>query len=472
MTDDLTREHERALLACALLGDAHAARNLLGMVQAPMFADPKLARAWSALRRVLALEAAAPAPIDLVDAVATELGGDTDVPSRTDLHALTSEVPSAANATYYALRVIDHYVRREATGMIGDAEAERTADMATADLLLGLEARARRLRDLAAAAPAPLLHPAADFADVPQPAPVLWRDPGSYDEHDPERCDAVLSIGEVALLSAAGGLGKSTATLEIATAAAAATDLGLPFGAACGLRAAPGPVVLVSYEDAPARITARLRWSADADVPAGIVLWPDPEPLWSADLDARGASHHGPQWDALWREVRATDARLVVIDPVSAALADVSTAETGPVRSFLRALTSEATPNHTAQWNGCGVLLVAHDTKTARDAVRRGEDPGAGVVAGSAAWYDGARGVLTLLRDPAPHSTDRLMECVKANYGRTGWGARLSERIGPSGAFHGLELAACLDRTGLDAAKKGLASSTSHPVDGETNPYA
>ena len=47
MTDDMTREHERALLACALLGDAHAARNLLGMVQAPMFADPKLARAWS-----------------------------------------------------------------------------------------------------------------------------------------------------------------------------------------------------------------------------------------------------------------------------------------------------------------------------------------------------------------------------------------------------------------------------------------
>ena len=86
--------------------------------------------------------------------------------------------------------------------MIGAAaEAERTADMATADLLLGLEARARRLREIAAAAPAPLLHPAADFADVRQPAPVLWRDPGSYDEHDPERRDAVLSIGEVALLS-------------------------------------------------------------------------------------------------------------------------------------------------------------------------------------------------------------------------------------------------------------------------------
>ena len=74
MIDDLTREHERALLACALLGDAHAARNLLGMVQAPMFADPKLARAWSALRRVLALEAAAAPTRTLLNSVATPTG--------------------------------------------------------------------------------------------------------------------------------------------------------------------------------------------------------------------------------------------------------------------------------------------------------------------------------------------------------------------------------------------------------------
>ena len=412
MTDALTREHERALLACALLGDAHTGRNLLDMVQAPMFADSKLARAWSALRRVL--EAAVPAPIDLIDAVATELGGDTDAPGRTDLHAMTREVPSAANATYYAQRVIDHYIRREATGMIGPTEAERTAVMATADLLLGIETRARRLRELgSAAAPAPLLRHAIDFAGVPQPAPVLWRDHGSLVAHDPERCDAVLSIGEVAILSAAGGLGKSTATLEIATAAAAAADLGLPFGAACGLRAVPGPVVLVSYEDAPARIAARLRWSADADLSAGIVLWPDPEPLWTADLDARGASRHGPQWDALWREVRATGARLV-IDPVSAALADLSTAETGPIRAFLRALTSDAAPNHDAQWDGCGVLLVAHDTKSARDAVRRGEDPGAGVVAGSASQLRPQRRTSTASNRPAAWNRSGLEAAKKS----------------------------------------------------------
>ena len=112
---------------------------------------------------------------------------------------------------------------------------------------------------------------------------------------------------------------------------------------------------------------------------------------------------------------------------MSAALTDVSTTETGPVHAFLRALTREAAPDEAAGWHGCGVLLVAHDTKAARNALARGEDPGAGMVAGSAAWYDGARGVLSLMRDPLG-SDDRLPECVKANYGRTGWGARLAER--------------------------------------------
>ena len=98
------------------------------------------------------------------------------------------------------------------------------------------------------------------------------------------------------------------------------------------------------------------------------------------------------------------------------------------------------------------MLLVAHDTKAARDATRRGDDPGAGVVAGSAAWYDGARGVLALGRDPL--SDDRLLESVKANYGRTGWGARLVERIGPAGTFRGLTLGAPIARADMEAAKR------------------
>ena len=443
LTPDQTAEHERLLLACALQ-NADTARELLRTVQAPMIADGRLARAWSALRRVLAAETG---PVDLAGAVATELAGEGgDALSLVDLHDLTREVPSAANAAYYAARVVDAHVRREAAGMVSEADLERNRDRPTADLLAGVEARARHLRELLAGpgAAAPVVVSAAEYADVPQPAPVLWRArPSAPDSTD---VDAVLAVGEVAILASAGGLGKSTFTLEIASAAVAAADLGAASGDACGLSVAAGPVVVVSYEDSPARIAHRLKWMNPGDVPAAVHLVPDPAPLWTADVDHYGSSHPGAQWDALWRAVRNLRARLVVVDPVSAALADVSTTETGPVRAFLRALTAEATAA------GAGVLLVAHDTKAARNAVARGEDPGAGMVAGSAAWYDGARGVLSLV--PDPESSDRLLQCVKANYGRTGWGTRLTERLGPGGAFRGLVLGASMDRADIEAAKR------------------
>ena len=71
LTPDLTAEHERALLACALQ-NANTARELLALVQAPMIADAGLSRAWSALRRMLAAETG---PVDLTAAVAAELAG-------------------------------------------------------------------------------------------------------------------------------------------------------------------------------------------------------------------------------------------------------------------------------------------------------------------------------------------------------------------------------------------------------------
>ena len=296
------------------------------------------------------------------------------------------------------------------------------------------------------------LRQAADFANVAQPTPVLWRDDPTAPENSTD-VDAVLSVGEVALLSSAGGLGKSTFTLEVACAAVVAADRQQDYGAACGLRVLPGPVVLASYEDAPARIAHRLKWMFAGSVANGIHLWPDPAPLWVAGPES-GESCHGAGWSMFWRAVRAISARLVMVDPVSAAMADASTSETGPVRAFLQALTREAAPDEAADWRGCGVLLVAHDTKAARDAQRRGDAPGSGVVAGSAAWYDGARGVLSLMQDPDEASNDRLLECVKANYGRTGWGARLSERSGDKGTFRGLKLDTDLDRAALSAAKK------------------
>ena len=76
---------------------------------------------------------------------------------------------------------------------------------------------------------------------------------------------------------------------------------------------------------------------------------------------------------------------MVVIDPASAALDSVSMNESGPVRAFMGALAREA------KAAGCGVLVVAHDTKAARNAARDGGDRGAGAVAGSATWFDAPR---------------------------------------------------------------------------------
>ena len=177
---------------------------------------------------------------------------------------------------------------------------------------------------------------ARDVFHLPQPAPVLWRDPDP--RTDPGEVDAVLSVGEVAILASAGGLGKSCLTLALAVETATAAEAGREYGNACGLR-----------------------------------------------VKAGGAVTRCDAWPRLWEEIKAARPSLVIVDPVSAALADADTSQTGPARTFLRLLSQEAA---TA---GCGVLLVAHDTKSARNLAMAGQDPGAGAVAGSAAWYDGAR---------------------------------------------------------------------------------
>jgi len=251
--------------------------------------------------------------------------------------------------------------------------------------------------------------PVACWREAQIPDPVLSKAEGSSRA-------ALLSVGEVALLASAGGLGKSTLTVGLAAVAADGGD-------AFGLRVEPGPVVLGSYEDAPARIAARLRWYAECpagkDAPAAwsnLYLLPRPRSLWQADDD--GGSEPGPDWSRFWRTVHKTGAKLAIVDPASVALADANTNQTGPVRAFLDAMSAEA------EAHGCGVLIVAHDTKAARNEARAGGNPGAGAVAGSAAWYDAARGVLYVRREFG----GLTLECLKSNYGPTGWGAHLEMR--------------------------------------------
>ena len=212
-----------------------------------------------------------------------------------------------------------------------------------------------------------------------EPVPVLWRDDsGGW-------ADAVLSAGEVAVLSATGGTGKSTLTLQVAIAGAAAPADG--YGEACGLRVRSGPVVFVSYEDSAVRMAARVRGIAGSGRDTDRILyWPDPGPLY---IGFEGGREQGP----------------------------------GPARE--------------AKAAGCGVLIVAHDTKAARNAVKEGDTPGAGAVAGSATWFDAPRGVLYLSRKGDDGA--RELQCIKANYGRSGWAVNLAEKFDGGGRFVGFE---------------------------------
>ena len=267
----------------------------------------------------------------------------------------------------------------------------------------------------------PLSVPLSDYAGAPIPKPVIWR-------HDPMAkptapiSESFLSIGEVAILTGAGGLGKSTVIAALLSARSNPNPNTPGYVESCGLASRPGPSMFLSYEDVPARVAHRFGWYGG--VPSDVHVVPDAHPLWQVSEEAVGASGPGPDWDRFWRDVRSLGTDLVVIDPIKNALAGVSVSEDSPVRTFLRALTAEAAPDHANDWQGCGVLLVGHSTKSARNALASGEDPNAGVIGGSASWYDGARGVLSMFTSNLDPDT-QILQCVKSNYGPHGWGAAL-----------------------------------------------
>ena len=259
---------------------------------------------------------------------------------------------------------------------------------------------------------APVFGTAAEALKDPEPVSLLQRKGGG---------GAILSAGEIAVLSGEGGAGKSTLAAQLAATAAGTNDTECALAA--GLLIQGGPVVILSYEDRARRVAHRLNavksylseredapnalcrvhiadmagWPLFG-IPQGSGRWDPPQPL-------------SPGWAATWRYIRSLEPRprLIVIDPVGEAFAANSN-ELAGVRAFYGAL------RKTAEAAECGILLVSHSTKEDRKKV--GATPGA--VAGSAAWTDAARGVLTLDRegDPdRPNPTDPFtLRLIKANY--------------------------------------------------------
>lgn len=241
---------------------------------------------------------------------------------------------------------------------------------------------------------------------------------------------AVLTIGEVCLLSGAGGVGKSMLTGSLALGFAMTAENSLTPLPGQIFDGVGGPVLMAAYEDHPAVIAHRLRrltreWrgfaeegklgsytpdNVDSALGYGGTLkmkgWPLYGPAGAdgqlALYNARPAPLEG--WAVLWETAHRIGAKLVIIDPAKSAYVGEANAQ-APVQEFLDALGQQA------EDAGLGVLVVAHSNKTAR-AGRDVYDPGQ--VAGSAAWADGVRGVLTLTRQ---EDGGVVLAVAKANWG-------------------------------------------------------
>ena len=130
-----------------------------------------------------------------------------------------------------------------------------------------------------------LLRPAVDFARAPEPAPALWRDPSSYVAHDP----GALRRGVVDRRSSPSYRppavsARAPPPWKIASAAAAVWRRLRPARRSWPCRRGHLRGCTDSHRR-PSCVGA-----ADSEADRAFLRWPDPDPLWSADLDTRGAS--------------------------------------------------------------------------------------------------------------------------------------------------------------------------------------
>ena len=245
-----------------------------------------------------------------------------------------------------------------------------------------------------------------------------------------------LPAGDVGILAGQGGERKSTLTIQMAIAAAAAEDGALvsPFSGleinpddlftlGGGLAVRGGPVCMATWEDAAPWLAVRARAIAahldscsnstrhtriltDATRLASVQLGYGEALYGVTAADDRYALPHiiPAGWDRLWDAVRAVQAVLVTIDPIN--LAAVWTGY-GPteVGAFLGAIKDEL-------GDRAGALLVGHTGKAAA----KTDEPTALDILGSGAWSHRAR-CCFVARASKSHIDLHL---VKANYAPQG----------------------------------------------------
>ena len=395
--------------------------------------------------RLLALAHSLLAILDIAAAASADPADpDTGRKARDDARSAAADLHRAASP--------DGQAHSPAEGVLASVEAIRSAARS------GNPAELRRTISAAACPPFPYFGPLADaFGDLPDTLLRWGGKPG-----------ALLTAGEVLVVSGAGGQGKSSLTLQWALAAAGADgfhaveprypgDTGFvaafPAGSdSGGVEIRRGPVVIGGYEDLPAVMHARARRilagpDSAADLPPSKAIPSDLTmislrglPLYGpvedrADGDRRAALYNArpgllppwrPFWDSVSRVMGPRDTRppgLVILDPATAAFIaeDIRTA---PVREFLDACRIELDELD------AGLIIVAHPSKAGRNAGGAGADG----LSGSSAWFDASRGVLYLGRcgeQENDHDPAFDLRGEKANHGPS-FAALTLRRDGPA----------------------------------------
>ena len=246
------------------------------------------------------------------------------------------------------------------------------------------------LEDYADEPPAPKLSPVSVFDVVSAPSPpprYVWK--------------GYLPRGEVSLLGAHGGTGKSYIALMLAVAAATGRPL-------FGVDTEPSRVLFLSLEDSGPVVRHRLaqicrEWDIEPEELANLQVFDgteDPELFATAGRDAGTTT-------GTYAELRrlAEGADLVIVDNASDAYGG-DEIQRRQVRAFIRCLKSIAKDNNSA------VLLLAHvDKNTSR--ARKAE--GGEGYSGSTAWHNSVRSRLFMTRDDAG---GLKLEHQKINHGK------------------------------------------------------
>jgi hypothetical protein len=214
------------------------------------------------------------------------------------------------------------------------------------------------------------------LADV-QPEAVQWLWPGR------------IAAGKLTMICGDPGLGKSWITLDIA----ARVSSGSKWPDAID-GTSPSNVLLLSAEDG----------LADTIRPRLESLGADLHRIRALSMVRRGNSERGVQLSdisAIGAAIAETDARLLIIDPISAYLADTDAHRDAEVRSRIAPLAA------LAESTGAAVIVVMHLSKsTQRPAIYR--------AGGSIAFAAAARIVLAVAADPDDNGR-RVFAPVKCN---------------------------------------------------------